>query len=151
MRLPDSSSDQNGVPAASRPDSESDPGKLDQVRDILLGPLIDSVERRFDRLEDGISELRREAEARANAIEMELRRAVEELSERAKRDDADLGDRLTALGRTVEENLNALRSDLARDCEKIRAAKVDRASLGTLLQRVAEEVARAEEPEGGAE
>jgi len=119
--------------------TETAPGNIDQIRDIIFGAQMRDYDRRFAQLEERLlkdsADLRDEMRNRYTALEEFIRREIESLSERISGEQRnrtgqvqELGGALEQLSRTADRRFTETGEELARGQRDLRGELARHAS-----------------------
>lgn len=95
--------------------SHSDPigsGNINQIRDILIGPFQREQEARFERVEQSLERIAREAEDRTARAQEKLEKSLEAAVSGLEARIADLGKKLDQLDETTRRDAAQLATDI---------------------------------------
>lgn len=124
-------------PASAKPEDTSPTG-LDQIREILFGPMVRELERGLLRLDAHLStrarDLEEESRRRTEVLELHLKHETAAISARLDRELSELGDALRKIGREhrdaiagVEQKLAKLEESGARNDRELRHQLLEQA------------------------
>lgn len=141
---------------SKKPAADGPPESLDQVRDILFGGQMRTVETRLKGVEERLSReqdaMRAEFAKRVADLDTLTKREVQALHERIAAESdartaalkalvADLRDVQKSAAAELAKASDRIRAELAKAVEELQHAKTDRAALAALLADVATRLA----------
>jgi predicted nucleic acid-binding Zn-ribbon protein len=95
--------------------------EVDRIRDIIFGPQMRDYQHQFQTLRQDLERLQQQ---------------VSRFREQLMEEDRELGDKLQALQREMQEADDDLRGDLRQAAQELTTSKVDRETLGTLFAEI---------------